>query len=131
MRVYPARAVIKENAREQFLAQFADSILCTLGCFDRLLFKGYLPISHPASVERWLASGGIEVVDASSRCRVDGNTTLQNGGYGIRTFGTNHVVIRNDAGGNAIDNYAILAGNDPGPIGAAATATSPWANIQH
>ena len=44
---------------KQFLAQMANSILGTLGCFDRLLFKGYLPISHPSSMERWLANRGI------------------------------------------------------------------------
>jgi len=48
---------------KQFLAQFADSIQCTLGCFDRLLFKGYLPISHPASMERWLACRGFLLKD--------------------------------------------------------------------
>lgn len=56
MRTCPALVILKENAMKQFLAQFTDSILCTLGCFDRLLFKGDLPISHPASMERWLAA---------------------------------------------------------------------------
>ena len=46
-----------------FLAKFADSILCVLGCFDRLLFKGYLPISNPTSMERWLDSRGILLKD--------------------------------------------------------------------
>ena len=45
MRVCRALVILKENAMKQFLAQFNDSILCALGCFDRLLFKGYLPIS--------------------------------------------------------------------------------------
>jgi len=44
---------------KQFLAQMANSIQGTLGCFDRLLFNGYLPISHPASMERWLTSRGL------------------------------------------------------------------------
>jgi hypothetical protein len=63
MRVCPALAILKENAMKEFLAQFADSIQCALGCFDRLLFKGYLPISYPASMERWLASRGILLKD--------------------------------------------------------------------
>lgn len=63
MRVYRALVILKENAMKQFLAQFTDSIQYTLGCFDRLLFKGYLPISHPASMERWLTSRGILLKD--------------------------------------------------------------------
>lgn len=51
---------------KQFLTQFTDSIHCSLSCFDRLLFKGYLPISHPASMERWLASRGILLKDFKS-----------------------------------------------------------------
>jgi hypothetical protein len=66
MRVYRALAIFKENALKQFLAQFTDSILCRLGCFDRLLFKGYLPISHPASMERWLTRRGILLKDFKS-----------------------------------------------------------------
>ncbi len=48
---------------KQFLARSADSILCVPGCFDRLLFKGCRPISHPASMERWLASRGLLLKD--------------------------------------------------------------------
>ena len=41
-----------------------------------------------------------------------------------------NTIVRNSASGNG-DNYgAIVGGNDVGPIGTAATATSPWANIQ-
>jgi hypothetical protein len=63
MWVCQALAILKENAMRPFLAPFADSIHCALGCFDRLLFKGYLPISYPASMERWLASRGILLKD--------------------------------------------------------------------
>jgi hypothetical protein len=51
---------------QQFLAPLADSIHCSLGCFDRRRFKGYLPISHPASMERWLASRGLLLKDFKS-----------------------------------------------------------------
>jgi hypothetical protein len=66
MRVCQPLAIFKENAMKQFLAQFADSIQGSLGCFDRLLFKGYLPISHSASMERWLASRGVLLKDFKS-----------------------------------------------------------------
>jgi parallel beta-helix repeat protein len=95
---------------------------------------------------------GIEV---SSDCRVVSNTCYSNGngasdGAGIHATNSdnriegNHVsdndrgidcnpasgnlVIRNSASGNTT-NYDIAAGNDAGPIGSAAAATSPWANL--
>jgi parallel beta-helix repeat protein len=44
---------------------------------------------------------------------------------------TNNVVVKNYVtGGGSGYNYYI-PGNDIGPIGSAATATSPWANISH
>ena len=43
----------------------------------------------------------------------------------------NNVVIKNVVSGNGANNYVGTAGNDFGPIGTAATATSPWANISH
>jgi hypothetical protein len=61
--MYRAFAILKENAMNEFLAHFAGAIQCSLGCFDRLLFKGYLPISHPASMERWLTSRGLLLKD--------------------------------------------------------------------
>jgi hypothetical protein len=64
MQVHPTRAITtEESAMKHFLAKFADSILCVLGCFDRLLFKGYLPIAHPTSMEHWLDSQGILLKD--------------------------------------------------------------------
>lgn len=66
MRVCRALAILKENAMQQFLTQFADSIHGSLGCFDRLLFKGDRPISYPASMERWLASQAILLKDFKS-----------------------------------------------------------------
>jgi len=31
----------------RFAAKFADSIVATLNCVDRMIFKGYLPGVHP------------------------------------------------------------------------------------
>jgi hypothetical protein len=53
-----------------------------------------------------------------------GITAASNGG---------NVITRNSAGGNGssgTDNYNIGGGNDAGPIGSAASSTSPWANLQ-
>jgi parallel beta-helix repeat protein len=63
---------------------------------------------------------------------IEGNHVDFNGNYGIYVVsGYQHnVIIRNNVGGS-LTNYFIPAGNDPGPIGNAATATSPWANISN
>jgi hypothetical protein len=44
---------------------------------------------------------------------------------------SNNVIVRNSVSGNGSGNYQNPGNNDFGPIGTAATATSPWANISH
>lgn len=39
---------------ESFVQHHAAKIIGTLGCFDRLIFKGYLPFSYPKSMEGFL-----------------------------------------------------------------------------
>lgn len=39
---------------EQFIMKNQDKITGVISCFDRLLFKGYLPISHPEGIEAFL-----------------------------------------------------------------------------
>jgi hypothetical protein len=38
----------------RFLTKFASLIVCTLHCFDRVIFKGHLPIAAPAELERFV-----------------------------------------------------------------------------
>jgi parallel beta-helix repeat protein len=69
----------------------------------------------------------------SSFNRIEGNHVVtQLTAPGISTFAgisaTNNVITRNSVYG--YNNYLVL-GNDVGPIGVAATAISPWANIAH
>ena len=55
-----------------------------------------------------------------------------NSSLGIYIYiGTNNVITRNSVWGAGVGNYNIPANNDVGPIGTAATATSPWANFSH
>ena len=61
--------------------------------------------------------------------RIDGNTLLGADFGLVVSFGGN-TIIRNNARGNGT-NYSIVGGNDTGPIGTAATSTSPWANLQN
>jgi hypothetical protein len=38
----------------RFLAKFASLIVCTLHCFDRVIFKGHLALSAPKELERFV-----------------------------------------------------------------------------
>jgi len=80
------------------------------------------------------ANGGGGATDGGILCngnenRIDGNHFTDNNGNGLYLAGTNNTVICNSAKGNTT-NYFVGAGNDVGPIGSAATSTSPWANLQ-
>jgi parallel beta-helix repeat protein len=74
---------------------------------------------------------GIFVHSVGSDCRIENNNLTGNDGYGLRIDGSDNTVFRNSANHNGIQDYFIAAGNDVGPIGTAATATSPWANISY
>ena len=41
---------------DKFIEQHADRISGTLGCFDRVLFRGYLPIMSGAAMAAFLKS---------------------------------------------------------------------------
>lgn len=75
--------------------------------------------------------GGPAIEVDGNNCRVDGNQ-MDGSSAGVLVFsGTNNVIVRNSAFNGGANNYSIPGGNDVGPIGTAATATSPWANISH
>jgi hypothetical protein len=40
----PHIPLVEQNAMNRFVKRFTSSIVAVLGCFDRVLFKGYLPI---------------------------------------------------------------------------------------
>jgi parallel beta-helix repeat protein len=61
--------------------------------------------------------------------RIEGNHVKGND-RGIEVDGLDNVIVRNSATVNTT-NYDIVAGNDIGPLGTAATATSAWANIDN
>lgn len=61
--------------------------------------------------------------------RIEGNSVIA-GDFGIQTTSGGNVIVRNNARNNGNNYGGISGGNDVGPIGTAATATSPWANIQ-
>src|SRR3954452_11583922 len=38
----------------RFTQKFAESIVSTLGCFDRVIFKGHLPFGGEAQLNAWV-----------------------------------------------------------------------------
>lgn len=74
-----------------------------------------------------LGNAGIYV--SGSGNRIESNNVTRNPA-GISISGTGNLMIRNSARGNTI-NYFIAGGNDEGPIGSAATSTSPWTNFAY
>jgi len=54
---------IQENAMNRFLQQYNKSIRGVLSCFDRILFKGYLPLTRPEIMENLLDRKGLLIKD--------------------------------------------------------------------
>ena len=48
---------------ESFVHKLTDKITGTLSCFDRIIFKGYLPFTYPQSMEGLLYQKGILIKD--------------------------------------------------------------------
>ena len=81
------------------------------------------------------SNGGGGTTDGGIRClgsknRVDDNHLTDNNANGLYLDGSGNTIVRNTAKGNLTSNYSTGSGNDVGPIGSAATSTSPWANLQ-
>jgi parallel beta-helix repeat protein len=75
--------------------------------------------------------------DAAIEINDNGNQVEANritGGYGgilVTSGNVKNVVIKNSAAVSAGLNFSVPSGNDLGPVGTAATSTSPWANISN
>eukprot|EP00913_Durusdinium_trenchii_P010890 g10219.t1 len=52
-----------ENAVKKFINQFNEKISGVISCFDRMLFKGYLPLGWSGAMERLLAQQGLLIKD--------------------------------------------------------------------
>ena len=82
------------------------------------------------------SSSGVGIGIEGSFNRVEENYVAGSGpaGYGITYFTpgcTNNTIVKNCVQGGGAYNYSVGFGvpNDVGPIGTAATSSSPWANI--
>lgn len=60
--------------------------------------------------------------------RVEGNSLI-GATYGVRATSSSNVVARNTCKNSTTPFGGIVAGNDVGPVGSAATSASPWGNI--
>ena len=48
---------------EEFLTKHAEKIVGTISCFDRVNFKGYLPLSWAKAMEQFMAQHGVLIKD--------------------------------------------------------------------
>ena len=88
------------------------------------LLKGTPPPMNPPTAAIYIAG---------STNYVDGNQVLGVYTAGIEVGGayTANVITKNSVAGAGANNYVVPIGNDLGPVGTAATSTSPWANISN
>jgi hypothetical protein len=112
------------------------------GCFVKSNVKSGIYVYRPGSevigntcignnTASSLTDAGIDIDDSNNR--VEGNHVTVSGHAGIQVdIGyINNVIIKNTVAGSGANNYVVPVANDLGPVGTAATATSPWANISH
>ena len=48
---------------KKFIQQFNEKISGVISCFDRMLFKGYLPLGWPGAMEGVLARQGLRIME--------------------------------------------------------------------
>ena len=56
----------ENNAVDRFIMQHRDLIVGSLSCFDRVLFKGHLPISHAQGLDVFLTRLGVKLKEFKS-----------------------------------------------------------------
>lgn len=76
------------------------------------------------------ANGAAGIHATGNSNRIDSNNATSNA-RGFDVDVNNNLIVRNSARSSSVSNYDIVAGNDVGPIGTAAAAVSPWANISN
>jgi hypothetical protein len=54
---------LKKKAMKKFLDKHAEKVTGTISCFDRLIFKGYLPLTWPDAMEKLIAYHGLKIKD--------------------------------------------------------------------
>jgi hypothetical protein len=59
----PTKVFIQENAMKSFIDKHTEKISGSLSCFDRVLFKGYLPIRDGRAMEGFMNRQGLLLKD--------------------------------------------------------------------
>jgi len=75
-----------------------------------------------------ISNGGAGLHTYESGSRIENNHLLRNGS-GVLLESCCNSVFRNSVTGNVTNHFIFPPGNDIGPVGPAATSTSPFANI--
>ena len=52
---------------QKFIVKHQDKITSVLSCFDRVLFKGYLPLGYPQGMENFLNAKGLLLYEQTIR----------------------------------------------------------------
>jgi hypothetical protein len=76
---------------DKFIMQHREGVVGTLSCFDRVIFKGHLPISYPEGLERFLGWLGLKLkefkgfaLDLASEMKVHAESTAERAGRPYR-----------------------------------------------
>ena len=81
------------------------------------------------------SQAGIYIDDSNNRIEDNhvtaGGSGVAGGGIIVQSNYSGNIIIKNSVSGYGANNYVTPGSQDVGPIGTAATATSPWANISH
>jgi hypothetical protein len=101
----------------------SDAIRISAGC---------QAINNTCDFNGRLVAGASNILVTGAQNRIEGNnvTSNINSGFGIKVTSGGNTIFKNSAKTNTT-NYNFAVGNDAGPTGTAALATSPWANIAY
>lgn len=63
MMLVPTAIKVRRNAVKDFVDQYSEKITGVVSCFDRILFKGYLPLGFGTAMERFISNQGLLLKD--------------------------------------------------------------------
>jgi len=73
-----ATIILRENAMKRFIHQYTKMFHGVLSCFDRMVFKGYLPVVRADVMERLLGQNRLRIKDFGSFVQRQSARILQN-----------------------------------------------------
>ena len=86
-----SQRINREDAMDRFIMHHRERIVGSLSCFDRVIFKGHLPISYPQGLETWMGSLGLKIkefkelaLDVADRLKAHAKATAERAGRTYR-----------------------------------------------